>query len=105
MKKLRYFFEYGSYPVWTYDEDGALIDNDLPEELRGCRELDDLLMSCAEKYDALFVNNPVQFHYRGFQTAEEEQAFDAAALKALQMLKKHAGNKYEIVNDILPNRQ
>lgn len=105
MRKLRYFFEYGSYPVWTYNEDGMLVDNDLPDELRGCRELDDMLMKCAERYDALFINNSAQFHYRGFQTAEEEQEFDAAALTALEMLKKCAGNKYEIVNDYLPNRQ
>lgn len=34
MKEIRLFLDYKCYPIWIYDENGSLINNDLSEEIK-----------------------------------------------------------------------
>ncbi len=43
MRTIRLLLEYSCEPVWIYGEDGIVEDVGLPEELRGNKELDDLM--------------------------------------------------------------
>ena len=38
MNTLKYSLEYQCYPIWNYDTSGVLVENDLPDELKGDQE-------------------------------------------------------------------
>lgn len=40
MNIIKIFLEYQCYPIWIYNEQGELVDNDLVEELKGEDEID-----------------------------------------------------------------
>ena len=42
MNKIRLLLEYKTYPIWIYDEEGLVIDTDLPAEWNDDSSLDDL---------------------------------------------------------------
>ena len=71
MKKLKLSLEYQCYPIWSYDEDGSLIDNELPEELRDDEELDNLLLEIQEIFNGLYTDTPIEFTPNGFSSDEE----------------------------------
>lgn len=100
VKLIRLLLEYGCYPVWLYDEEGGVIDTRLPDELRNDTELDAKLTELQERYEALFVNNEIEFSYIGFKSSDEETAFNTDMLNAIRELKEKLGGKYEIVDDI-----
>lgn len=100
VKTIRLLLEYGCYPVWLYDEEGGVIDTRLPDELRNDTELDAKLTELQERYEALFVNNEIEFSYIGFKSSDEETAFNTDMLNAIRELKEKLGGKYEIVDDI-----
>lgn len=45
MKKIKVQLEYRCFPIWLYDENGNLIDNDFPASLIGDPEIDPILYS------------------------------------------------------------
>ena len=100
VKSIRLLLEYGCYPVWLYDEEGGVIDTRLPDELRNDTELDAKLTELQERYEALFVNNEIEFSYIGFKSSDEETAFNTDMLNAIRELKEKLDGKYEIVDDI-----
>lgn len=100
VKTIRLLLEYGCYPVWLYDEEGGVIDTRLPDELRNDTELDAKLTELQERYEALFVNNEIEFSYIGFKSSDEETAFNTDMLNAIRELKEKLDGKYEIVDDI-----
>jgi hypothetical protein len=86
MKKLKLSLEYQCYPIWSYDEDGSLIDNDLPEELRNDEELDNLLLDIQETFDGLYIDTPSEFTSNDFSSDDEKEAFQSKIDKALNLL-------------------
>ncbi len=99
MNSIIFMLEYECIPVWVINERGGLVCAGLPEDLMNNRELERLLEEIAEEYDALYINNPIEFSYRGFQTKEDEMMFDKKVRKAIEMLKKEAAGKYEFIED------
>ena len=77
-----------------------MIDTRLPDELRNDTELDAKLTELQERYEALFVNNEIEFSYSGFKSNDEETAFNTDMLDAIRELKEKLDGKYEIVDDI-----
>ena len=68
MKKIRVLMEYKCYPVWLYDDEGNIEGTRLPPELLGDRGLDEKFMSIQERFDATYVDTPMEFYGRGFDT-------------------------------------
>ena len=96
MKKITFMLEYGCIPIWVNSEKGELLCVGLPEDLEEHTELAELLEEIWKEYDALFINNSVEFSYRGFLTKEDEKRFDQKVFRAIDMLKEVAKGKYEI---------
>lgn len=91
--------EYGCLPIWVRNESGKLICAGLPEDLVHHYELEELLKEISKEYDALYINNSVEFSYQGFRTKEDEILFIQKVYRAVEMLKSVASGKYEIVVD------
>ncbi len=96
MNTLKYSLEYRCYPIWNYDQDGTLIDNDLPDELRADTELDSLLVRLQKMFDALFIDNPKEFSSHGFSTEDERQKFITLLFSSRDLLCRQYGTKYHI---------
>ncbi len=99
MKSITFMLEYGCIPIWVHSESDELICVGLPEDLADNRELAELLEEIWKEHDALFINNSVEFSYRGFLTEEDEKCFDKKVFRAIDMLKEAAKGKYEIEVD------
>ena len=84
--------EYRCYPVWNYDPQGNLVENNLPVELRSNQELDNLFVSIQNKFDACF--------FMGFESDEAQASFLELISKAVFLLKEAAGENYVIVNSV-----
>ena len=103
MKKLKLYLEYLCYPIWSYDEDGSLIDNDLPEKLRNDEELDNLLLDIQKKIDGLYTDTQSEFTSNGFFSDDEKKAFQSKIDKALNLLMERYASEYEIESKYLEN--
>jgi hypothetical protein len=66
MKKIRLLLEYKCYPIWIYNENDELVDNDIVEELKIERDIDEMLMEIQGIYDSLFIDDSKTFEYKGF---------------------------------------
>ncbi len=97
MKKIRFMLEYGCSPIWVYNNN-SLIGVGLPEDLSD-NELSALLDSISIEYDKLFINNSVEFTYKGFSCDIDEHLFDEKLRKAISLLKEKSKNQYLIEID------
>lgn len=100
MKKLRILLEYRCYPLWVYNEKGEIILNDLPNELKAEVDLQSLLKDIQTTYDNLFIDNKVEFRYKGFENEEKENEFKGKLAKMVQLIEAKMGNVYKIENSI-----
>ncbi|CEE00434.1 hypothetical protein BT1A1_0579 [Caldibacillus thermoamylovorans] len=66
MNIIKIFLEYQCYPIWIYNEQGELVDNDLVEELKGEDEIDNMLLEIQNIYDSPFEDNAINFEFKGF---------------------------------------
>ena len=96
MNTLKYSLEYQCYPIWNYNQDGELVDNDLPDELRADTELDSLLLRLQELFNALFVDTPREFSTHGFSTEVKRQEFLTLLFTSKNLLYQRYGSKYHI---------
>ena len=101
IKYIRLLLEWGTYPVWLYDDEGGVIDTVLPEELQGDAELEAMFDDLQDRYDALFINDEHEFSYKGFDSQEEKEQF----LKDLNIVRDKfisaCEGKYDIINDLV----
>lgn len=56
ISKIRLLLEYNTYPIWLYDEDGEIIDNDNPPEWDNDQQLTDAFMAVSDFYDTFFID-------------------------------------------------
>ena len=96
MNTLKYSLEYQCYPIWNYDPSGVLVENDLPDELKGDQELCSLLLRVQDIFDSLYVNTPLEFSEHGFHSEEELNEFVAMLLQSAEILRSRYGKKYII---------
>lgn len=97
METLKLSLEYQCYPIWHYDSDNNLVNNDLPDELIQDKELDELLCEIQEIFDNLFTNNQVDFHSNSFKSNDERIKFINKIYNAVNIIKNRYGNSYNIV--------
>lgn len=95
MNTLKYSLEYHCYPIWNYGEDGMLIDNDLPDELRSDAELDCMLLHLQKLFDSQYVDTHTEFSARDL-TESQQQQFNSLLSDSLHLLKQRYGSKYNI---------
>ena len=83
-----YYFPTQSHEVWKYPE----------ERLKGQYELERKVNYINETYPKLFIDNEVEFSYRGFDSEEDERIFDDAVRFVYKKLVELLGDDYEITN-------
>ncbi len=100
IKKIRLMLEYNTYPIWLYDEDDDIIDNDNPPEWDDDKVLTDAFMAVSDLYDTFFIDNKQEFRYVGCKDEKTLQQLNDAIAYAVKILMDKNNGKYEIVNDI-----
>ena len=95
MKKLRFMFDYGTYPLWWFDGEDPIPVCEIPDDCWA----KDLVTELMKRYEALFINNEKEFSYVGFQNKEDELAFIRKIDESLRLLKQQSGEEYEIIDD------
>jgi hypothetical protein len=100
MNIIKIFLEYQCYPMWIYNEQGELVDNDLAEELKGESEIDNMLLEIQNIYDNLFEDNTFNFEFKGFLNNNEERVFFEKLEDAITLIKEKLGHEYLIENKV-----
>ncbi len=100
MKKIKIYLDYLCFPVWIYNDDGELINNDLPKELSKDKEVDDVFVEIQNIYNNLFLNSSTEFKYIGFSTELDRQKYLKMIDDAVNILKSKLDNLYVIEKKI-----
>jgi len=107
-KRLKLMFDYGAWCLWLYDEYYSLINNveicddgtfcgDIPEELlKGQTELIKMVNKLETDYMALFINNEIEFSYKGFDDRRHAEGFVKLLNDVWNRLNKVLGGKYKL---------
>lgn len=103
METIKLFNDYGTYPIWIYNEQGELLDNDLPSELIDIEEAIILRDKITDEYMKLFINDEHEFKFIGFKSNEDKEKFINLTNKFETYLKEKVGDKYIIINDLKSN--
>ena len=95
MKKIRFMFDYGTYPLWWFDGIDPIPECTIPDDCWA----KDLVTELMEEHVSLFINNKHEFSYVGFQNKEDEAAFLRKIDEAIRLLKQQYEPEYEIIDD------
>ena len=94
MKKIKLYLDYQCYPIWTYDENGHLIDNTLPIELSGDVELEVLLDDIQRLHESRFVDTEKVFEFIDFNCQVDEDEFHQKVKSIIEIIKKKLPDDY-----------
>ena len=100
MKRIIIKLEYKCYPLWIYNENGELLDNNLPSELIGDEAINMLCDKIQEVFDGLYKNNELVFKYCGFKNSRDKEKFKKMVLDMKNMIKKKVINYYIVEEDV-----
>lgn len=100
IKTIRVMLEYGTYPIWLYDEYNEILDNDNPPEWNNDKELTDAFMAVSDLYDTFFIDTPKVFEYIGCPDDATKQKLSKLFDKAMKILIKKNNGKYKIWNSV-----
>ena len=103
ISKIRLLLEYNTYPIWLYDEDGDIIDNDNPPEWDDDQQLTDAFMAVSDFYDTFFIDTKHEFRFVGSADIADEVKLKSLVDCALEILYAKNNGKYIIQNDIRIN--
>ena len=103
ISKIRLLLEYNTYPIWLYDEDCEIIDNDNPPEWDDDQQLTDAFMALSDYYDTFFIDNKHEFRFVGSTDIADDTKLKSLVDHALAMLYAKNNGKYLIQNDIRIN--
>ncbi len=98
MRTLKISLEYGCYPIWLYNEEGIVLDNSLPPELRDIPNLEDALRRIQTIFESGFFNTPEEFGSSPY--TEEEKAELRPLIKKVEDILHEKALGYHIVNTI-----
>jgi hypothetical protein len=96
MMKIRIKFEYRCFPVWQYDCNDSLIENELPNSLLGDTVVDPLFVNLQEEFDSLFKDDGIEFKYIGFGEDDLKNQFIRRVDDAIKLLHDKLGDSYVI---------
>ncbi|WP_066244858.1 hypothetical protein [Anaerosporomusa subterranea] len=100
MKKIKMLLDYKCYPMWVYNEQGELIKNDLIDELKGEKAIEELLNEVQSTYESLFIDNKIEFRYKGFADEVKKKEFLSQLAQVIQLIELKVGNSYKIENKV-----
>ena len=100
MKKIKMMMDYQCYPIWVYNERGELICNDLINELINEKEIEEMLNDIQNSYDNLFINNKIQFEYKGFYDEISKNEFLGKVSRVIQLIELKLGDEYVVENKV-----
>lgn len=100
MKKIKILLDYKCYPMWLYNEQGELTSNDLIDELKNEKEIEKLLKEIQKTYNSLFIDDGIQFEYKGFEDKAREDVFLNKIYTAIKLIKAKVYDKYIIENNV-----
>lgn len=98
MKKIKVQLEYQCFPIWLYDENENLIDNDFPDQLADDPDIDLIFVHLQKQFDSLYLDDSYEFRYIGFTNETVKQRFAAEFSRAVQSLREKAEGLYQIEN-------
>lgn len=99
MEKIVIKLEYKCFPVWIYNNN-VLQDNGLVEELEGDSAINELLVDIQNKFDALFIDDGIEFCYIGFSNEADKEMLQKCIAKAAQYIEDKIGDKYIIEQEV-----
>ena len=99
MKRIVIKLEYKCFPMWIYD-DAILLKNDLIDDLRADTTIDESLTDIQNTYDALFIDDGIEFCYKGFSSEKEKTIFKRAIENATEYIESKGGDRYIIDQEI-----
>lgn len=100
MHTIKIYLEYNCFPVWIYDKNGDLVENDLPDELKNDKQIDDSFVNIQKVYDSLFIDNSIEFKYVGFTKKSDRDRFRKMINEAVNLISTKLGDSYLINNNI-----
>jgi hypothetical protein len=100
MKKIKIYLEYQCYPMWVYNDNGELIDNNVLKELIEYTEISVILNEIQETYDNLFEDNEVDFEYKGFDSEADKLNFSDKIDRVVELIKSRIGKEYVVENKV-----
>lgn len=109
-KRLKLMFDYGAWCLWLYDEyyslmgpfnvqirDNGSFNDKMPEELlKGQTELMEMIDKLEKDYMALFINNEIEFSYKGFDSRQHAEEFVKLLNDVWAGLNRVLGSKYKL---------
>lgn len=101
MDTLQIKLEYKCFPIWIYDQNNILIDNNLPESLIDDNELRNAFSKVQEAYDYLYIDNYNEFTYIGFQSNDQKRRFIDIFNYAIILLKRKVNGNYLVKNNVV----
>ena len=100
VKKIRLLLEYNTYPIWLYNEDDEVVDNDNPPEWDDDQRLTEMFMAVSDLYDTFFIDNNREFTFVGCPNIETREKLISLIESAVSYLIDKNQAKYTIQNDI-----
>ncbi len=100
MNKIKIFFEYQCFPMWVYNENGELVDNDLVAELKNDIEIDNMFVEIQNIYDGLYEDDAINFEFKGFTNELEKRVFIQTVENLVSLVREKVGHKYLIENKL-----
>lgn len=100
MKRIKLYLEYQCYPMWIYDEDGELVDNNIASELMNEPLIVKALDEIQETYDNLFEDNEVNFEFKGFAQEQDREHFLRLVSETVNSIESKLCNNYKVENKI-----
>jgi len=100
MNKIKIFFEYQCFPMWVYNENRELVDNDLVAELKNDIEIDNMFVEIQNIYDGLYEDDAINFEFKGFTNELEKRVFIQTVENLVSLVREKVGHKYLIENKL-----
>lgn len=100
MRRIKIYLDYHCFPVWIYDDNGDLLDNDLPKELSKDMKVDNAFVEIQNVYDGLFLDNSTEFRYIGFSNESDKERFIKMIDDAVSLIASRLGDSYIIEKEI-----
>jgi len=96
---IKVMFDYGAYPIWYRYNDEQIFKNGIPVELSDAMEIEILFDEIEKRYEALFINNEVEFSYSGFQLEDEKNDFLKLLEKGMQLLESKCKTHFTLIDN------
>lgn len=100
MLTVKLMLDYKCYPTWIYNEKYVLVNNYLPEELINNDKIEELFNDIQEEFDSLFIDDGIEFKFKGFQDEKSRYMFKEKVDNAYELIKNELKDKYIILNTV-----